>query len=98
MLGRAPSKKTVEAIKIALGVTSDKWGDKETAAQIWKDFRWRLKTIDGDYKAVQALLDEFTVKAEAQLKSAEIRSAVLEKFSQMRVRLDEFAVDLDAED
>lgn len=92
-LGRRPSKSQVEAVKLALGSAEDKLGDRPRAMSIWKDFRWKLSTLDGSYTEVQALILSFVERCNQELKSAEIREPVVQRFMEMHARVTEFTVE-----
>lgn len=93
MIGRRPSQKSIEAARLALNYAVNKSGDGERAAKLWNDLRWKIKTIDGDYAAIQTLLAEFIVRAKLEIVSREVRDLVVQRLEEMRNRLSEFTVD-----
>ena len=97
MIGKPPSKKTIQAMKIALNTAAAKQDDKAVALKLWRDLRWRLKVLDGDYSDVISLISEFCERAKSELKSEETREAVLSRLTEMGMRLSEFNVEPEEE-
>ena len=89
MIGRRPSAKTSQVIRRAVGASIDKKDDAERAVQIWKDFKWKLSILDRQSNTEKhvILIREFCERAKNELKSEEIRQAVLDRFTEMGVRL-----------
>jgi len=88
-----PSKKTVEAYKLAIKSVQQKYADKAVALALWNAFRWRIKTLARSYDDIEKLIEEYSAMAEAQLKDQEVKDAVIRRFSEMRNRLAEFNVE-----
>lgn len=80
-----------------MGSAEDKLGDGPRALTIWKDFRWKLSTLDGSYAEVQALIQEFVDRCHQELKTPEVRDPVVQRFMEMHARLSEFTVEEDAD-
>jgi hypothetical protein len=95
---RKPSKKTVEAMRIALGEAKDVGDDGLKALAIWRDFRWRLRMLDGTWETMVILVGEFIKRAEDELKSAAVKEQVLKRFEEMKTRLSEFNVEEDEDE
>jgi len=98
MIGKSPSKKTIEAMKIALNTASAKQDDKARALKLWNDLRWRIKTLDGSYESLQNLICEFVARAEREIISEQIRGPIIDRLREMHGRLNDWTIDLDSEE
>lgn len=85
-LGKRPRRDRIESVKMVLKAT----GDDARAFQIWKDFRWEVSRVDGDYSAIGDLLRKFMDRAKLEILGAVKREEVLDKFRIMLNRLSEF--------
>jgi hypothetical protein len=95
MIGKRPSKKTVEAVKLAVKVAQSKTTDAEVALQLWRDLRWKMQTTVGSYMEIDKLISEAEINARTNIVSSAVRDPVLKRLAEMRARVSEFTVEPD---
>ena len=90
-LGRRPSKQRADLLRAALVGSRDGAADQQVAMQIWNNLRWKIQTMpERTYQALQALIDLAIVEVESRVKTPSVKTAIVEKLSQMRNRTTEF--------
>jgi hypothetical protein len=93
-LDRRPTKKTVEALRLALTATGDAWADKQAALEIWKGFRWQIKIMpERTYEGIEKLIDQAIDGCQTTLQTEEVKKPMIQRFTEMKNRISEFMVE-----
>ncbi len=85
-------------MRAAIEKTTLKYSEKDQVLAIWRSFRWRMKTLDGGYRDIQALCDEFIIRVQTEITHPELQAEVVKRFEQIRTRCSEFTTEFDSDE